>query len=187
MKIIKPSSAYGAHWGLTDLYDEDAKNLREAVESGEDFVFEYGCKKEIRRAEIKRVNGELTVWCESELDELGSITDTIMWEAMGGNAYAGSGYSAVAKYHDLDPNKDEDKVMQIMEECEGWFEDIYEECHEHTVDLGICLDYDQVVAAIDDAENEAEAAAQKCYGDMIECAKESISAIAEQANMHRYV
>lgn len=180
MKTIKSSSAYGSRWGLTDLYDEDAKNLREAVESGEDFVFDYGCKKEIRRCEVKRINGELSIWCEAELDELTPITDTVMWEAMGENAYAGSGYEAIAKYHDLDPRKDKDKIMAIMEECEGWFDDIYKECHESTVDLGDCRNYEEVITIIAGLEEDVENASKQCYEDMVECAKESISAIAEQ-------
>ena len=187
MKTIEQSSAYGAHWGLTDLYDEEAKNLRVAVESGEDFEFDYGCKKEIRYANITREGGDLTVTCRAYIDELPELTDTVIWRAFGGNDYADSGYHAIAKYHDLDLTKDETKIMEIMEECEGWLDDIYQECHESMVNLGDCRNYDEVITTIDGLEEEVENAAQQNYWDMIECAKESISAIAERDNMHRYV
>lgn len=180
MKTIEPSNAYGAHWHLTDLYDEDAANLRQAVESGDDFEFDYGCKKEIRYATICRDGGSLSVSCRCYIDELEDITDTVMWRALGGNDYAGSGFGAVAKYHDLDPTKDEDKIIEILEECEGWFWDIYQECFTATADLNDCRDYDHVISIIDGLEEEVEAAAEQCYRDMVECAKESISAIAEQ-------
>lgn len=187
MKVIKLTGSYGAHWGLTDLYPEYEEQLRAAIESGEDFVFSYGCKKEIHQAEIKRANGELTVWCEAAIDELGSLTDTVMWEAMGENAYAGSGYEAIAKYHDLDPSKDRERICEILDECQSWFEGIYQEYFESSVSGEGTRSFEEVMDLVAGCEEEADNAAKQCYEDLIECAKESIAAIAEQANMHRYV
>ena len=119
MKTIEQSSAYGAHWGLTDLYDEEAKNLRVAVESGEDFEFDYGCKKEIRYANITREGGDLTVTCRAYIDELPELTDTVIWRAFGGNDYADSGYHAIAKYHDLDLTKTKPRSWRLWKSARG--------------------------------------------------------------------
>ena len=187
MKTIKPSSEYGAHWGLTDLYAEDAANLKQALKSGEDFVFDYGCKKETHYCTVRRTDGILKVSARAYIDEIDDITDAVMWEAFGGNDYADSGYGAIAKYHDLDPAENESRILDILEECSEWFVDIYQECFDSEVVMDDCRDFDAVMDVIAGLEEEVANAAHQCYEDMVECAKESISAIAEQDNMHRYV
>ena len=69
-----PSNAYGAHWGLTDLYPEDEAILRRAIENKETFDTGWiGCKKEIRWFRIIS-NGEIvTVMVNAEMDDIDEL------------------------------------------------------------------------------------------------------------------
>lgn len=68
---------YAAKWGLTDFYEESEENLMELIASGKDFETEYGCKKEIRYASIRREDGEVIVTVWAHMDDLFDGDDLI--------------------------------------------------------------------------------------------------------------
>lgn len=77
-KIDISYGAYAAKWGLTDFYEESEKALREAIASGEPFETEYGCKKEIRYATIRRnEDGDIEVFAVAHMDDLFDGCDLI--------------------------------------------------------------------------------------------------------------
>lgn len=78
MKHIEiTDGSYAAQWGLTDFYEKSEKILREAIESGEDFETSYGCKKEIRYADIIRFDDMVSVSVTSCMDDLFEEDDLI--------------------------------------------------------------------------------------------------------------
>ena len=71
MKTIESPGYYASKWGLTDLYAEAEKLLREAIDSGEDFTTGWWtCKKECRSARYTRKNGKMTVEVCCDIDSL---------------------------------------------------------------------------------------------------------------------
>lgn len=173
---------YGAHWGLTDLYAEHEEELRKALASSKDFLAKWGCKKEIRYASVQRIDGNIFVTCYDHIDELPDITDTVLWEVGGRNEKCESGYDFVCKYHNLDPEKDFQKATDIMEECEGWFEDVYRERFSASRKLPGTATYDTVIEAVDSAENEADDKSRDCFLAMVDIAREHINAAKERSN-----
>ena len=87
MKNIDIScGSYGAKWGLTDFYDDSKEKLISALESGEDFKVEYGCKKEIRYASIAREGNKIEVSVTACMDDLYEQPDLIydaLFDALG--------------------------------------------------------------------------------------------------------
>ena len=71
MKFITIGHHDASKWGLTDLYPESEKLLREAIDSGEDFdTGGWSCRKECRSARYTRKNGKLTVRVCCDMDDL---------------------------------------------------------------------------------------------------------------------
>ena len=132
------SGTYAAHWGLTDLYPEAEKKLREAVDSGEEFFVEYGCKKEIRYAKIVREDDtKVTVF--AHMDDLYEDGDLIM-DALWSRCKSEDGF-------------DEDVT-----------DDICEEAYEEDINDVACVwsnlprnaSYDEIMTEIGLLENKAE-------------------------------
>jgi len=175
MKIIEPSGEYGAHWGLTNFYDEDEKNLREVFESGDDFQFSYGCKKEIRYAIIEREAGITTVSCRACIDELMDMVDTLLWEVTD-KQYSG-GWEAATALIKKATGKDEvtdAEIYKFMDEVSDWVIYTYEEDFTSMEKLENCTYY-QLIEAISINEDEAEKMAHECYKVMIEIVKENLA------------
>ena len=58
-KLFQDSALNVAKWSLTDFYEDEEKELMEAIYSGEDFTTGwYSCSKEIRSGEITRMNDD---------------------------------------------------------------------------------------------------------------------------------
>lgn len=170
--------AYCAHWSLAGMYDDAMGQLMEAIDSGENFTANWGCKKEIHYATITRIDGKMFISCVAFIDELPDLVDTMIWRAVGGNDVCDSGYDWVCKHHDLDPEKDADKAQEIMEEIEGWIVDQYSEDYEaHTSAMN--PDYDEVMKMVDKCEDEAAEKAEKAYQDMVETIRDCMDAYAE--------
>lgn len=77
---------YCSHWGLTDLYEECEKNLRELLDSGEDFITDWcGSKKEIISARYSRYDGNVHVEVCQSIDDLYESDDLIydaLWSSL---------------------------------------------------------------------------------------------------------
>ena len=163
---------YSAQWGLSDFYEEDEMLLRGIWNTeGQNFVADWGCKKEIHHCHVERVNGQTTIIAKAFIDDLEDITDTVLWQAYGGNQKCDGGYDAVCRIHKLDPDEDEFQVLDLMEEVQGWFEDIYSEAHESEASIGPEATWDDLISMIDECESFAAKKAEECYQLMIEIAK----------------
>ena len=67
-----------SHWGLTDLYEECEKGLRELLDSGNDFITTWcGSKKEIISAQYSRYDGHVHVEVCQSVDDLWDGEDLI--------------------------------------------------------------------------------------------------------------
>ncbi len=74
-----PSNAYAAKWGLTDLYPEDERILRDAIENRKTFDTGWvGCKKEIRYFRIISDGNVVTIQACSEMDDF----DDLIYDAL---------------------------------------------------------------------------------------------------------
>ena len=75
---------YCSHWGLTDLYEECEKNLRNLLKTGIDFETEWcGSKKELLSARYRRRNGSVWVDVNQWLDDLweeGDLINDAVWD-----------------------------------------------------------------------------------------------------------
>lgn len=77
MLVVDISSGfYCSYWGLTDLYEECEKNLRDLLNTGVDFETEWcGSKKELLSARYRRRGGSVWVDVNQWIDDL--------WEGAG--------------------------------------------------------------------------------------------------------
>ena len=74
-----PSNEYAAKWGLTDLYPEDEKILRNAIDTRMTFDTGWvGCKKEIRWFRMISDGKVLTIQSSAEMDDF----DDLIYDAM---------------------------------------------------------------------------------------------------------
>ena len=74
-----PSNAYAAHWGLTDLYPEDEKILRNAIDNRKTFDTGWvGCKKECHYFRLISDGNVLTIQTSAEMDDF----DDLIYDAM---------------------------------------------------------------------------------------------------------
>lgn len=68
-----------SHWGLTDLYEECEKNLRDLLKTGVDFETEWcGSKKELLSARYRRRDGRVWVDVNQWIDDLWEEGDLIV-------------------------------------------------------------------------------------------------------------
>jgi hypothetical protein len=68
-----------SHWGLTDLYPECEKNLRDLLKTGADFETEWcNSKKELLSARYRRENGSVWVDVNQWMDDLWEEGDLIV-------------------------------------------------------------------------------------------------------------
>ncbi len=172
--------AYGAHWSLSEMYQEHEAELRKALASGEDFEASWGVKKEIEYATVRRINGSIEVEFRTYIDELYGIADTLLWVASG-KKYD-SGFDYICKFHDLDPNKpaDHERAESIMEEVQGWVEDEYREEWTERDSLPATATYEEIMNMIDELGAVATTASQDCYESMVETVRACIDASHEQ-------
>lgn len=67
-----------SHWGLTDLYEECEKNLRDLLKTGVDFETEWcSSKKELLSARYRREDGRVWVDVNQWMDDLWEDCDLI--------------------------------------------------------------------------------------------------------------
>lgn len=74
-----PSNEYACKWGLTDLYPEDEKILRGAIENRKTFDTGWvGCKKEIRDFRMISDGKVLTIQTSAAMDDF----DELIYDAL---------------------------------------------------------------------------------------------------------
>lgn len=74
-----PSNDYGCKWGLTDLYPEDEKILRSAINNRQTFDTGWiGCKKEIRSFRMISDGKVITIMASAEMDDF----EDLIYDAM---------------------------------------------------------------------------------------------------------
>lgn len=133
------SGIYSAHWGLTDLYPEAEAKLRELINSGEDFCAEWGCKKEIRYADVTRAYGKLEVGATCVMDDLDddALISDALWE----------------RVHSEGEDLTEDFWQDVYEAATD--AGIYNMTHD-SVELPLTASYEDIIAAIESCESSAE-------------------------------
>ena len=140
-------------WGLTDLYEEDEKILRDAIASGERFDTGWvGCKKEIRSMRISR-DEKICVQCHAEMDsaleQLDLFTDFLTNEEckkltdeavdqIREMLMESCCYAEEAEYSDyLLSDATYEQVMEVVagleQNCEDFLNDSFHECIEDTL------------------------------------------------------
>lgn len=75
---------FASCWSLADFYPEAEQNLKELIASGEDFVTNFGCKKEIRYCTYTRHGDVLSICLTAQMDDLWESDDLIydaIWQA----------------------------------------------------------------------------------------------------------
>lgn len=164
--------SYASKWALSDFYEEDEKLLRSIwVTEGQNFVADWGCKKEIHYCHVERVDGKTTIIAKAFIDELPEIADTCLWVAYGGNDKCSSGWDALCKIHGLDPEKDDEKLWVLFEDLEDRMNGYYSEEHEAEETLEPGASWEDFIAAIDRAEGVAMREAGECYQQLVEVAR----------------
>lgn len=74
-----PLGVYACKWGLTDMYPEEEKILREAIDTRKTFDTGWcGCRKEIRSFRMISDGEVLTIQTSAEIDDF----DDLIYDAM---------------------------------------------------------------------------------------------------------
>lgn len=148
---------YCSHWGLTDLYEECEKGLRELLNSGADFITDWcGSKKETISARYSRYDGHIHVEVCQSMDDLWEEGDLI-YDALPSGAVGEDGLpgyvidgikrnaffecigDSTTETLTLPTNASYEDVMEAVEWAEiqtdkrlsGWFEKLKEIVREH--------------------------------------------------------
>lgn len=164
------SGTYAAKWGVTDLYEDEDKLLREAIASGEPFTTGwYGAKKEIEYALIVRevAGGPIRVEGRSIMDDGPDLVDTALWRAAGGNDFCVSGWDALDKHGVVDDDAKYQLIDDICEACDLGENNLAE----GEVELPATATYDEVMEALDKLIGEADASNTDWFNDTVEYCK----------------
>lgn len=83
-RIFPNDGTDGAHWGVSDWYDENRQYLLDALAKGPSYEWDtgwYTVKKEIHSARITCANGTITIFCyrADDFDSDGSAYREIQW------------------------------------------------------------------------------------------------------------
>ncbi len=149
------NGVYAAHWGITDLYPEHEKALREAFGSGQPFdTREFGAKKEIQFARICRDEaGVLHVRVRCEADDPLALADTALWSvAKETSGLADSGL-AVLLARGLTEQEGQEVLQELADAAD--IEDPNEAAREKK--LPVAASFEELVTWLDRLTDEAEA------------------------------
>lgn len=152
--ITRNTGLHASKWSISDFYEEAEKDLREILASGKDFdTGWFGCKKEINYAQIMRCSGEISVSVTCHMDDLWEQDDLI--------------YDALAELNIEDelPEKIIDSIRDAA--CDSQLDD-----HSTaTATLPGNASFEDVVAALDKLESEADKSNQEMYRELCEIVK----------------
>lgn len=85
------------HRGIADFYPESALKLKLLLKKKSFDTGWFSCKHESRSARIARFDDQLLLNVQAFMDDGADLIDTLIWEASGGNDFAGSGWDALDK------------------------------------------------------------------------------------------
>lgn len=179
--IFEGMGDYGSSWGITDLYEEHEKKLRETLSTGQDFIASWGAKKEIYYASVIRKGSQIGVSFRSSIDEIEDLTDTLIWEVVGGNAVCDSGFDWVCKRYGLNPEDEGDsvKASEIMEEAQEWIMDLYQGDYAASDSLPSDATYERIMELLDELSGIADNERETNYATMLEAVKIGINSSAD--------
>jgi len=177
VRIFKGATDH-AKWGVTDFYEEDETELREALRSGAPFdTGWYGVKKEIQSGRITRPkrNGKLYIEVSTSMDSAMDLADTAMWRAAGGNAYCDSGLDALMKVGLTEERADE--TLESVGDDLGLGED-------NTVSRDLWLHaktgFDRLCQRMDEILDDADGENEVLFKALIERCKEAFDEIKRE-------
>lgn len=160
---IADGGVYCSKWGLTDLYPHCEKNLRQLIDSQEDFMTEWcGSKKELLSARYSRIDGsfdvQVTAWMDDMYDSYDLISDAI-YEVL----HDDEKYPLPLSVQEKLKRYIEDN---IDEEAEAFFENVRSNAFEVYITDSVChsvsfkakeTTYEKVMEAVEKLEDEAMA------------------------------
>lgn len=156
MKTIEiTDGTYAAQWYLTDFYKGSEARLRKALDSDDEFVITYGCKKEIRYCTIVRAKGVLHVEVRAEIDDLYD-GDALIYDAL---------YEACGVEDEIEDDDLIEEIRRIAAE-DGLLDFSSVSC-----DLDSTSTFEQLCEAISKLEDEAETMNTDAYGTLCDIAK----------------
>ena len=140
-----------SHWGLTDLYDECEKNLRELLKTGVDFETEWcSSKKELLSARYGRKDGrvwvEVNQWMDDLWEDGGLIYDAV-W-----NRFRREGIEI--------PDDGIEYIRQIAIECG------VDDSTTVAEDLGCGVAYADVMDAVERCQNATDKELSEWYEEL---------------------
>ena len=166
---IADGHEYCSKWGLTDLYDECEKNLRQLIDSQDDFVTEWcGSKNELLSAQYGRIDGSFDVWVRAWMDDLWDSYDLIS-DAIYEVLHDDEKYSLPLSVQEKLKRYSEDN---IDEEAEEFFENVRQYAWEADITDSVChsvsfnpkgITYEKVMEAVEKLEDEAMAHLHRIY------------------------
>ena len=166
---IADGGVYCSKWGLTDLYDECEKNLRQLIDSQDDFMTEWcGSKKELLSVQYGRIDGSFDVWVRAWMDDLWDSYDLIC-DAVYEVLHDDEKYQLPLSVQEKLKRYIEDN---IDEEAEAFFENIRENAWEVDITDSVChsvsfnpkgITYEKVMEAVEKLEDEAMAHLHRMY------------------------
>jgi hypothetical protein len=156
---------YCSHWGLTDLYEECEKGLRELLDSGNDFITTWcGSKKEIISAQYSRYDGHVHVEVCQSIDDLWDAEDLI-YDAL----------SSIGREDVELPDEIIDSIRDTAIDC--GIDDSDTEC----VTLPTDATYDDVMKAVEWAENQTDKRLTSQYEELKTIVQEHVNYMEENS------
>lgn len=166
---ISEGGVYCSHWGLVDLYPQCEKNLRQLIDSQEDFMTEWcGSKKELLSAQYGRIEGSFDVWVRAWMDDLWDSYDLIS-DAIYEVLHDDEKYPLPLSVQEKLKRYSEDN---IDEEAEEFFENVRQYAWEADITDSVChsvsfnpkgITYEKVMEAVEKLEDEAMAHLHRMY------------------------
>lgn len=147
--VIDCAGFYASHWGLTDLYPENEKTLKEWLASGKDFTTTWwGSKKEIMSAKYEAEGDTLTVSVCQSIDDMWESDDLI--------------YDAICGLNlNWEPSKE--AIEAIRDEAIEWG---IEDSATASVTIPRNSSYEEVMFAVIEAEDETGRILHEGYKDL---------------------
>lgn len=154
---------YAAKWGLSDFYPEAEARLREVLASGEDFYTSWGCKKEIRYANLHRDHGSLFLEVQAYMDDLYESDDLI--------------YDALWQRCHTEEELPEDIIQSIRDAAvDCWLDDNTEACATLPADAT----FEDICSKLEALEDEAEKGNEGMFEELMDIVEDHVKFMKEE-------
>jgi len=182
--IFEGLSGDAAKWGASDFYEAA---LRLALESAEPFdTGWYSTKKESQTARISCLEDpeKVSIEVSCGMDNTPDLIDTAIWEAFGGNEYAGSGDEAMRKrYPQATEAQIEEAISDLEARTHGYItlgDDNYAGASK-TVEIGSPEEaMEAIKEVIDELVDQAEQELEGRYQSLVKIIQDDMDGIMEQ-------